>query len=78
MLGGIVVNGVLGFSYTILLLYSISPLLALLEIPTGFPFIQIFLDVTKSKPGAIIMSLIPSIIAIAGAIAGLVFASRTL
>ncbi|KAK8099063.1 uncharacterized protein PG998_012304 [Apiospora kogelbergensis] len=78
MLGGVVVNGVLGFGYTILLLYSTSPLPTLLETPTGFPFIQIFLDVTKSKPGAIVMSLIPSIIAIAGAIAGLASASRTL
>lgn len=71
-------NGVLGFGYAILLLYSTSPLEALLETPTGFPFIQVFLDVTKSKPGAIVMSLIPSIIAVAAAVGGLTSASRTL
>lgn len=78
MISGVAVNGVLGFGYCIMLLYSTSPLQALLETPTGFPFMQIFLDVTKSRAGAIVMSLIPSIIAAASAIAGLVSASRTL
>jgi amino acid transporter len=78
MLGGVGLNGILGFGYTIMLLYSTSPLESLLATPTGFPFIQIFLDVTKSKVGTIILSLIPSIIAIAGTIAALASTSRTL
>ncbi|KXJ86868.1 amino acid/polyamine transporter I [Microdochium bolleyi] len=78
MVGGVTANGVLGFGYAILLLYSTSPLDALLTTPTGFPFMQIFLDVTGSKAGAIIMSLIPSIIATVGAVAGLASTSRTL
>ncbi|KAK0389058.1 hypothetical protein NLU13_2634 [Sarocladium strictum] len=78
MLGGVGLNGILGFGYTILLLYSTSPLQTLLETPTGFPFMQIFLDVTGSKAGTILMSLIPCVIATAGTIAGLASTSRTL
>ncbi|KAH7021494.1 amino acid permease [Microdochium trichocladiopsis] len=78
MLGGTAVNGVLGFAYAILLLFSTSPLDALLSTPTGFPFMQIFLDVTGSKAGSIVMSLIPCILATVGGIAGLASASRTL
>lgn len=78
MIGGVAVNGVLGFGYAILLLFSTSPLQALLETPTGFPCMQIFLDVTKSKAGAIVMSLISPIIATAATIASLASTSRTL
>ncbi|KAJ1324346.1 choline transport protein [Microdochium nivale] len=78
MVGGVTINGVLGLAFTIMLLYSTSPLDALLTTPTGFPAIQILLDVTRSRAGTIILSLITSIIATAGAIAGLSSTSRTL
>lgn len=78
MVGGVTINGALGLGFTILLLYSTSPLEALLTTPTGFPMIQILLDVTRSRAGTIILSLITSIIATAGAIAGLSSTSRTL
>ncbi|KAH7312979.1 amino acid permease [Rhexocercosporidium sp. MPI-PUGE-AT-0058] len=78
MLGGVSINAILGLGYTIMLLYSTSPLSSLLETPTGFPFMQIFLDVTHSKVGTILMSLVPCIIATIGSIAGLASTSRTL
>jgi choline transport protein len=78
MIWGVAVNGILGFGYCILLLFCTSPLDALLGTNTGFPFIQIFLDVTGSPAGTIVMSLIPSIIATAGAIASVASTSRTL
>lgn len=78
MVGGVAVNCVLGLGYTILPLYSTSPLQALLETPTGFPFMQIFLDVTKSRAGAIVMSLVPAIIAAVATIGAMASTSRAL
>lgn len=78
MIGGTALNGVLGFGYAIMLLFVTSPLETLLSTPTGFPFMQIFLDVTQSPAGTIVMSLIPCFIATAGAVAGTASASRTL
>lgn len=68
----------MGLGYCIVLLYAAGPLDKLLSTPTGFPFIQIFLDATKSKAGATVMSLMITLIAIAATVAGVTSTSRTL
>ncbi|KAJ4307626.1 hypothetical protein N0V94_009669, partial [Neodidymelliopsis sp. IMI 364377] len=78
MVGSVTVNGILGLGYAIMLLFSTGPLEVLLATPTGFPFMQIFLDATKSRAGATVMSLIITLIAIAATAAGVTSTSRTL
>ncbi|KAF1847965.1 amino acid permease [Cucurbitaria berberidis CBS 394.84] len=78
MVGSTLVNGILGLGYSIMLLFSTGPLEALLTTPTGFPFMQIFLDGTKSPVGATVMSAIIDIIAITASVAGVTSTSRTL
>jgi choline transport protein len=77
MVGSVVVNGVMGLLYTLILLFSLTNLDTLLETPTGFPFMQLFLNVTKSPAGATIMSLTVCLIATAANSAGLTSTSRT-
>ncbi|KPM38496.1 hypothetical protein AK830_g8056 [Neonectria ditissima] len=78
MVGSVVVNGVIGFVYCIILLYCSSSLDSLLQSRTGFPFMQIFLDATQSRAAATIMSLMPVLIATAATVAGVASTSRTL
>ncbi|KAH8670667.1 amino acid permease [Ilyonectria robusta] len=78
MIGSVVANGFMGLVYGIMLLFSTSSLAALLETKTGFPFMQIYYDVTKSKAGASVMSLVISATATAATVAGVTSTSRTL
>lgn len=78
MVGSVVVNGLMGLAYVIVLLFSTGPLESLLASPTGFPFMQIYLDVTKSRAGATVMSVLVILIAIAATVAGVTSTSRTL
>ncbi|KAH6693559.1 choline transport protein [Plectosphaerella plurivora] len=78
MVGSVVINGLMGLAYVIVLLFSTGPLESLLTTPTGFPFMQIYLDVTKSRAGATVMSLLLILIAIAATVAGVTSTSRTL
>ncbi|KFY54687.1 hypothetical protein V496_07200 [Pseudogymnoascus sp. VKM F-4515 (FW-2607)] len=77
MVGSVIVNGIIGLGYCVILLFSIGDLDQLLLSPTGFPFMQLFLNVTKSKAGASILSLTVTFIAIAANAAGLTSTSRT-
>ncbi|KAF2011608.1 amino acid transporter [Aaosphaeria arxii CBS 175.79] len=77
MIGSVVVNGVLGLGYCVLLLFSAGPLETLLATPTGFPFMQIFLDATRSHAAATVFTIVIDIIAIAAAVAGITSTSRT-
>lgn len=77
MVGSIVANGVIGFIYCLVLLFSLGDLTTLLETPTGFPFMQLFLEVTNSSAGATILTLIICLIATAANAAGLTSTSRT-
>lgn len=77
MVGSVTINGLLGFIYCIVLLFCLGDLNELLATTTGFPFIQLFLNSTKSRAGATVLSLIVSLIAVAGAFAGLISTSRT-
>ncbi|KAF6840313.1 Choline transport protein 6 [Colletotrichum plurivorum] len=78
MVGSVLVNGLMGLAYGTVLLFSTGPLDTLLSTPTGYPFMQIFLDVTKSRAGATVMSLIIICTAIAATVAGITSTSRTL
>ena len=78
IMGSIGLNGLMGLAFATLVLFSTGPLEQILATPTGFPFIQIFFDVTKSHVGATILSLFPIIIAMAAAVAGITSTSRTL
>lgn len=78
MVGSVVLNGLMGLAYVIVLLFSTSSLESLLTTPTGFPFMQIYLDVTKSRAGTTVMSLMLILIAIAATVAGVTSTSRTL
>lgn len=77
MVGSIVANGIIGFVYCLVLLFSLGDLTTLLETPTGFPFMQLFLNVTNSSAAATIMTLIICLIATAANAAGLTSTSRT-
>lgn len=57
MVGSVVANGLMGLVYVVVLLFSTGSLETLLATPTGFPFMQIYLDATKSRAGATVISL---------------------
>lgn len=77
MVGSVVINGFLGFIWCIVLLFCLGDPEVVLSSKTGFPFMQVFYDTTKSAAGATVMSLIISLIAVAANAAGLTSTSRT-
>jgi choline transport protein len=77
MVGSVTVNGILGLIYCIVLLFCLGDLEELLATTTSFPFMQIFLNSTRSKAGATVLAVIISLTAIGGAFAGLISTSRT-
>jgi choline transport protein len=77
MVGSVVVNGIMGFGYSIILLFSLGDLNDLLMSPIGFPFMQLFLNVTQNAAGATILALCVTLIAVAANAAGLTSTSRT-
>lgn len=77
MIGSVAVNGFIGFIYCIMLLFCLGDLNELLATTTGFPFMQLFLNSTRSQAGASILSLIVSLVAVAATAAGLTSTSRT-
>ncbi|KAF7556684.1 hypothetical protein G7Z17_g1242 [Cylindrodendrum hubeiense] len=78
MIGSVAANGLMGLVYGTMLLFSTSSLASLLETKTGFPFMQIFMDVTKSNAGATVMSVVIIATATAATVAGVTSTSRTL
>ncbi|KAJ6096963.1 Amino acid/polyamine transporter I [Penicillium sp. IBT 16267x] len=77
MIGSVAINGVIGLVYAIVLLFSLGNLQDLLESKTGFPFMQLFLNVTGSPAGASIMALCITLVALAANAAGTTSTSRT-
>lgn len=77
MVGSVVINGVIGFIWCIVLLFCLGDPEQVLSSPTGFPFMQIFYNTTGSAAGASVMSLVVSLIAVAANAAGLTSTSRT-
>ncbi|KAF4925178.1 Choline transport protein [Colletotrichum viniferum] len=78
MVGSVVANGLMGLVYVVVLLFSTRSLETLLATPTWFPFMQIYLDATKSRAGATVMSLTLITVAIAATVGCITSASRTL
>jgi choline transport protein len=77
MIGSVVMNGIMGLGFAIMLLFSLGDLDELLASPTGFPFMQLFLNITKSSAGATVLILIVSLVAVAANAAGCTSTSRT-
>ena len=56
MVGSVFINGILGFGFIIALLFNIGSIQAALSAETSYPIVQIFYNITRSKPGATAMS----------------------
>lgn len=74
------INGALGFSMLIALLFCLGDpsqvSTTVLQTSLGFPFIQVFLDATKSIPGTAIMASIVLVLAISSTVGVLASSSR--
>ncbi|KAJ5887036.1 uncharacterized protein N7473_009710 [Penicillium subrubescens] len=77
MVGSVAINGLIGLVYAIVLLFALGDLESLLTSQIGFPFMQLFLNVTGSPAGASILALCITLIAVAANAAGLTSTSRT-
>ena len=78
MLTSVVINGALGFGMLMSLLYCAGDLEAALTSPTGYPFIAIFTQATKSVGGATAMTAVVVLIAFSATIGTVAAASRQL
>ncbi|OQE38274.1 hypothetical protein PENCOP_c008G07654 [Penicillium coprophilum] len=77
MIGSVIINGVIGLVYAIILLFSLGDLESLLQSKTGFPFMQLFLNITGSQAGASVLALCITLIAMAANAACVTSTSRT-
>ncbi|MCJ1246644.1 hypothetical protein MMC30_003853 [Trapelia coarctata] len=76
IMSSITLNGALGFAMLIVTLFAVGDIEAVLMTPTGFPFIEIFFQATKSIPGATAMSCIVITLAICGTVGFVATSSR--
>jgi amino acid transporter len=51
----VLINGILGFSMLIAVLFCMGSVQDAINTPTGFPYIEIFYQATGSMPGALTM-----------------------
>lgn len=58
MLASVALNGTLGFSMVLATLFCLGNVEDALASPTGFPFIQVFVNATGSKAGATAMVIL--------------------
>lgn len=77
MIGSIIINGLMGLVFTVVLLYCLGDLNVLLGSATGFPFVQLYYNVTQNHGAATILTLFHAFIAVAANSAGLTSTSRT-
>jgi amino acid transporter len=75
---GFVVNALLGFFVLMTVIFTLGDIETILATPTGYPFLQIFYNTTKSLTGTNIMAAIIIINLTASSIAVLATASRQL
>lgn len=78
LLVSIGINGTMGFAMLIAILFCIGDIDTALTSPTGFPFIEIFLQATKSRAGATAMTAVVLSLMIFASIASLAAASRVM
>lgn len=72
----VLINGILGFSMLIAVLFCMEDVEKALKSPTGYPFIEIFFQATKSVTGAVLMTTIILIITMFGVMGILAALSR--
>ncbi|KAJ5181386.1 Amino acid/polyamine transporter I [Penicillium cf. viridicatum] len=77
MIGSVMINGVIGLVYAIVLLFSLGDLESLLQSKTGFAFIQLFLNITGSPAGVTVLALCITLTAMAANAACVTSTSRT-
>ncbi|KAL8718361.1 MAG: hypothetical protein Q9181_008213 [Wetmoreana brouardii] len=76
MLASIVLNGVLGFSMLIAVLFCVGDNETILETPTGYPFMAIFLQATRSVGGSTAMAALVVILGVCATLAYVASSSR--
>ncbi|KAL9013965.1 MAG: hypothetical protein Q9173_001363 [Seirophora scorigena] len=76
LLWGVGLNAVLGYIVVITLCFTITDPTALLDSTTGFPFIQLFYNVTNSRAGTHIMTTIIVVNIVSAVISEIATASR--
>lgn len=72
----VLINGTLGFSMLIAVLFCMGDVQEALKTPTGYPYMQIFYQATSSMPGTLTMISILLIIAVCSVIGMLAATSR--
>ncbi|KAI2791409.1 hypothetical protein POX_c04269 [Penicillium oxalicum] len=65
IIAGMSINSALGFSMMLTILFCIGDVESVLSSPTGFPFIQVFYNVTHSHAGASIMTALIMVLTMA-------------
>lgn len=78
MLAAIVLNGILGFAMLIAMLFCMGDIEAAVSSPTGYPFIELFHQATRSVPGTTGMVLMVIIVTFFATILVFTTASRML
>ncbi|KAK8107543.1 amino acid transporter [Apiospora kogelbergensis] len=78
MLATIMLNGGLGFVTVLTFCYNIGDVSSILDSPTGFPFIQLYYNMTRSITGTTAMVSVMIILSVANATANMTTASRQL
>lgn len=76
LLASITLNGFLGFGMLLAVLFCLGDLQAALDSPTGYPFMEIFLQATHSAAGSSVMITIVTVLQICATIACLAGSSR--
>lgn len=72
----VLINGSLGFAMLIAVLFCVGDIDAALASPTGYPFMQIFLQATGSVAGTTVMCSIITVMGICTSVGMLASASR--
>jgi choline transport protein len=75
MISTILLNGALGFAIVLAFLFCIGDM-SVLESPTGYDFIEVFFNATKSHAGTSVMTAIPIVLVICASFGFLASASR--
>jgi choline transport protein len=78
MIGSLVLNGVLGFAFILVVLFCMGDIASVFETNTGFPIIQVFVNVTGSNGAATAMSTAIVLMATLATIPLVASAARTL
>ncbi|CAG9984530.1 unnamed protein product [Clonostachys byssicola] len=78
MMGAVISNGLTGLVFVLSLLFSATNLGDVLSTSTGFPYMEIYLEVTRSHAGATVLALVTPFIGSAASAASLASTSRTL